>query len=155
MKRADYERLLLEKRYWQAAGAIRACAEVWPNSELTNLVAAAEVQEHQAVIKNTKSSKAERLQAMERLVIDYPEHGKPYVAAVAAADRQHAARVAADRRKHGVRIGMTRDDVLASSWGRPFSINRTTNAYGTREQWVYSGGNYLYFDDGILTSIQN
>lgn len=32
--------------------------------------------------------------------------------------------------------------------------NRTTNIHGTHEQWVYDGG-YLYFQNGILTSIQN
>lgn len=25
----------------------------------------------------------------------------------------------------------------------------------SREQWVYGNGNYLYFEDGTLTSIQN
>lgn len=55
----------------------------------------------------------------------------------------------------GVRIGMTQQEVLDSSWGKPKSINKTTNQYGTHEQWVYSMTGYLYFDDGILTSIQN
>lgn len=53
-----------------------------------------------------------------------------------------------------VRIGMTKK-MCEDSWGKPESINRTTNAYGTSEQWVYGGGNYLYFDNGKLTSIQN
>ena len=53
-----------------------------------------------------------------------------------------------------VRIGMTKE-MCEDSWGKPESINRTTNAYGTSEQWVYGGGNYLYFDNGKLTSIQN
>lgn len=53
------------------------------------------------------------------------------------------------------KIGMTQEEVLASSWGKPKDINKTTTAYGTSEQWVYSNYNYLYFDDGILTSIQN
>jgi hypothetical protein len=49
---------------------------------------------------------------------------------------------------------MTPQQVLGSSWGEPRSINRTTSAYGEREQWVYSGG-YLYFRDGILVTIQH
>jgi len=53
-----------------------------------------------------------------------------------------------------VRIGMTKE-MCEDSWGKPESINRTTNAYGISEQWVYGGGNYLYFDNGKLTSIQN
>jgi len=41
------------------------------------------------------------------------------------------------------------------AWGTPERINRTTTAAGTREQWVYGSGNYLYFDDGVLETIQN
>lgn len=59
-------------------------------------------------------------------------------------------------KKQGVRIGMTQAEVLLSSWGKPESVNRTTGSYGVHEQWVYSGHHsYLYFEDGILTSIQN
>ena len=56
----------------------------------------------------------------------------------------------------GVRIGMTSDQVLKeTSWGKPRSVNRTTTTRGTREQWVYGYPNYLYFENGVLTSIQN
>lgn len=59
----------------------------------------------------------------------------------------------------GVRIGMTEEQVLVSSWGKPTYLNKTTNQYGTYEQWVYRYGDYnsdyLYFENGILTSIQN
>lgn len=58
-------------------------------------------------------------------------------------------------KKEGVSIGMTKERVIQSSWGKPEKINSTTNAYGTREQWVYRGHSYLYFQDGILTTIQN
>lgn len=55
-----------------------------------------------------------------------------------------------------VQIGMTKEQALAG-WGRPREINRTTSAYGTREQWVYGrfGGGYLYFEDDRLTTVQN
>ena len=33
-------------------------------------------------------------------------------------------------------------------------VYKTINSSGTHEQWVYGGGNYLYFDDGVLSSIQ-
>jgi hypothetical protein len=59
------------------------------------------------------------------------------------------------KKKQGVSIGMSQQDVLDSSWGRPERVNRTTNAYGVREQWVYGGSGYLYFENGTLTSIQN
>lgn len=51
-------------------------------------------------------------------------------------------------------IGMTAEEVRNSSWGKPSDINKTTTAYGVHEQWVYSGNRYIYFDDGIVTSIQ-
>ena len=53
-----------------------------------------------------------------------------------------------------VGIGYTKDQ-CRFAWGAPERINRTTNRYGVSEQWCYGSGNYLYFDDGILTTIQN
>lgn len=52
-------------------------------------------------------------------------------------------------------IGMSAIEVEKSSWGKPDDVNTTTTIYGTREQWVYSGYRYLYFENGILTTIQN
>lgn len=70
------------------------------------------------------------------------------------AEIQREKAVAAEKRKQGVHIGMTQEDVVASQWGRPRQVNRTTTINGVREQWIYGNG-YLYFDDGILTAIQN
>ncbi|WP_157045808.1 hypothetical protein [Polaromonas sp. JS666] len=58
------------------------------------------------------------------------------------------------RKKEGVSIGMTQQEVLDSSWGRPQRINKTTSANYQHEQWVYDGG-YLYFESGILKTIQH
>lgn len=77
---------------------------------------------------------------------------------VAAEKRQEGIRQQIDkekRAKEGVRIGMTAEEVLMSNWGAPRDINKTTTTYGTREQWVYRNNNYLYFEDGILVTIQN
>ncbi len=63
-------------------------------------------------------------------------------------------RLLQEKASRGVTIGMTKDDVLLSSWGAPSNINKTVNANGTSEQWVYDNYNYLYFENGILTSIQ-
>ncbi len=51
-------------------------------------------------------------------------------------------------------IGMTANEILNSKWGEPKSKNKTTTAYGTSEQWVYSNYRYIYLDDGIVTAIQ-
>lgn len=51
-------------------------------------------------------------------------------------------------------IGMTAERVRQTRWGRPDSINSTTTARGTSEQWVYKYRGYLYFNNDVLTSIQ-
>ncbi|CAJ97168.1 DUF2845 domain-containing protein [Cupriavidus necator] len=57
--------------------------------------------------------------------------------------------------KPGVRIGMTSQQVLEDThWGKPQYVNKTQNAYGITEQWVYRTGNYLYFRNGVLETIQ-
>ena len=52
-----------------------------------------------------------------------------------------------------VKIGFTKA-MCIESWGEPKSINNTIGKYGTNEQWVYEDGNYLYFENGKLTTIQ-
>lgn len=51
-------------------------------------------------------------------------------------------------------IDMTKEEVLASVWGKPDDVNRTITKYGIHEQWCYGNGKYIYFDDGIVTAIQ-
>lgn len=51
-------------------------------------------------------------------------------------------------------IGMTAEQVEASTWGKPKDINKTTYSWGVKEQWVYSGYRYIYLEDGIVTAIQ-
>lgn len=52
-----------------------------------------------------------------------------------------------------VKIGFTKA-MCIESWGKPELINKTIGKYGTHEQWVYEDGNYLYFENGKLTTIQ-
>jgi len=66
-----------------------------------------------------------------------------------------AAAAAAWKARGGVAIGMTASQVRASNWGKPQKINRSSGSYGTHEQWVYDGNNYLYLQNGVVTSIQN
>lgn len=80
-----------------------------------------------------------------------------------ARDRRMQADLAAAQRERkrlaalpGVRIGMTKDEVLnASSWGRPQEVRRTTTRDKQHEQWFYGGRNFLYFENGVLVTIQN
>lgn len=51
-------------------------------------------------------------------------------------------------------IGMTKDAVLEGAWGEPEKKNITETIDGVSEQWVYGNGKYIYFEDGIVTTIQ-
>lgn len=53
-----------------------------------------------------------------------------------------------------IQIGMNGEEVKLS-WGAPGDINKTVTASGTSEQWIYSSGQYLYFENGFLTTWQN
>jgi hypothetical protein len=53
----------------------------------------------------------------------------------------------------GIRVGMTKQQVLNSSWGQPDSVHAASLGLRPREQWVY-GRNNLFFEDGILTAVQ-
>lgn len=50
-------------------------------------------------------------------------------------------------------IGMS-DKMAKASIGSPESINTTITIGNVHEQWVYPQERYLYFDNGILTAIQ-
>lgn len=72
-----------------------------------------------------------------------------------AEQRKKVKKAAAERKaRGGVVLGMTKEQVLRSNWGKPSSKNRTIVKGLVREQWVYDGG-YLYFENDILTAIQN
>ena len=68
------------------------------------------------------------------------------------------------------RVGMTADEVTAYlkhpechstkafKWCGYWEVNSTKSAYGTREQWVFRRGyqqTYLYFENGVLTTVQD
>lgn len=158
-RRAEYSSLMTTGKYWEAALALRSCAEALRAADLTQLVADAEVKSHISDLSDPKKSAGERTLAFERLSKDYPDvaakHEQIAKRQIAAAERKSQEDDRRQKRSEGVRLGMSKEDVLASSWGKPQSINTTTNVYGTREQWVYGGRSYLYFESGVLTSIQN
>jgi len=64
----------------------------------------------------------------------------------AARERQHA---------NGVKLGMTPRQVHASRWGSPNHVHQTRSSAGVHEQWVYPQEKYLYFRNGLLSTIQN
>jgi len=56
-------------------------------------------------------------------------------------------------KKRRIQIGMS-PCMAVAAWGRPDDINRSVGSFGVHEQWVYPA-NYLYFEDGVLTSFQS
>ncbi len=105
-------------------------------------------------IKDTEKSKENLKALLEELPIRQAEIEKKAAENKKVTEKREEAAALSKAKQEGVSIGMTQQEVLNSNWGSPKEINKTTTAYGVSEQWVYSGDKYLYFDDGILTGIQ-
>jgi hypothetical protein len=69
--------------------------------------------------------------------------------------RQEEAREAECKRRGPPKVGMTKAQVFKTCWGETGRINRTVTANGVFEQYVYSDTSYVYFENGIVTAIQN
>lgn len=70
-------------------------------------------------------------------------------------ERAEALAAKADcKRRGGVAVGMTAKQVLETCWGKPERVNETLTGTASHEQWVYKGFNYVYFRNGVVTSIQ-
>ncbi len=72
---------------------------------------------------------------------------REYVATLSGEDRQRVI-------EGKIWVGAS-SEIVTASWGPPEDVNRTTTAAGTREQWVYGIGTYVYLEDGRVTAIQN
>jgi hypothetical protein len=169
IKRNEYEQQILRKEFWNASFTMKRCGTELNNPEYLKIADAAEVKARISDINDKTKSLENRINQIEVLEKFFPVDAKEFSAlktslialkvkeeaAVAKAQADASRALKAKRKTEGVSIGMTKDEVLGSSWGKPESVNKTTNAYGVREQWVYGGRNYLYFKDGILESIQN
>ncbi|RVT48395.1 hypothetical protein [Rubrivivax albus] len=159
---AKHAELVAAGKRWEAARSISRCADHLKDAELLAMVKQDEIAAWTSDARSTNKSTTERLDAIDKLERHYPEAAKALqsdkrrlVALRERAEKQAERQRLAEAKKRGVTIGMTQQQVIESSWGRPESVNRTTTAHGVREQWVYGSGNYLYFEDGVLTAIQN
>jgi hypothetical protein len=160
-KIAEFKRLLELGEPWKAALEIRICAGVLKDPEMLAMVRQGELQDRLITAKNARATPFERMSAIEQIEEMDPQRGlelkalKAEVNKAVEREREKLAReLAAEKRKKGVTIGMTKEDVLASNWGKPKSVNSSTYSFGVREQWVYGNGHYLYFKNGVLDSIQ-
>lgn len=156
---ASYATYMKERKYWDAAFQIRACAELLAEPKLVALLKDAEVKSHLAEINDAKTPLPVKVRAMEMLARDYPDVGSKYKSEIpkllAAEEKRIAAEEARLKRSRGVVLGMSKDDVLASSWGKPDHISRTSSVIGTTEVWIYGLSSILYFQNGKLFMIQN
>lgn len=140
---------MLDGKALQALAILAPCRQENASAEFTALIKAAD---DAVALQNTKAAAVAALVASEQAKADAAQAKIDKISSAAA---EKAAKV--QRKKEGVSIGMSAQQVLESSWGRPDNVNTTTTANGSREQWVYGRyrRGYLYFSDGTLTTIQN
>ena len=62
-------------------------------------------------------------------------------------------RISIENSKVDPAIGMTTDEVRASTWGEPTDISKTTTQNNISEMWSYDSKRYIFFDNGVVTSI--
>lgn len=152
-------------RNLDASQLLQPCAFQRDDADLKGLAKQFEAAHWLSIARNPKALLSARAEAYARIEKDFPtthaaihDEARPVVAQYTkervAREKVAEARERAERRQRGVQIGMTQEEVLQSSWGKPRKINRTTYSFGVHEQWVYDGG-YLYFKNGILDAIQN
>lgn len=72
--------------------------------------------------------------------------------------KTHAESVEAAIAQRKIIVGMTRSEA-ERAWGEPTRKNTSRGSRGSREQWVYvrskTVSQYVYFEDGLLTSWQS
>lgn len=154
-RKLEYEKLSLENRFDEAFDVIVTCSSTDGDAEISQMLRTALTESALRTIPDKKKSARSRADAIELVMKNAPEKGREFEKLHGQLVARAAQEMKAERKRHGVSIGMSKEDVIASSWGHPESVNKTSTAYGTNEQWVYSSGSYLYFDDGKLTAVQN
>ena len=120
-------------------------------------------QAKEAAAREAQQAKEKEQQAIEQMTRDLQRarENAERQARIArqTAQKEQAKREAERQRRAAMpspRIGMTMNQVVdQTNWGAPRDRNRTTTAKGTREQWVYSPRRYLYFENGVLVTIQD
>jgi hypothetical protein len=162
-KQADllalHKKLLAEQNPNEAANTVRRCALLTKDSALEAALSQAETFQDRLTVSNAKATPSDRLRAYSALKSIDPKSVKKLEGEMNRLSLKEAERERlenhAKRWKNSVRLGQTSAEVVAAGWGRPDEINRTTTAAGVREQWVYGLRQYLYFENGVLTGIQD
>ncbi|MGJ1506402.1 hypothetical protein [Sphingobacterium siyangense] len=69
--------------------------------------------------------------------------------------KEEGVKVFSDVLNHIYKIGMTKRAVRLALLSKPIDINTTEIGGNVSEQWVLEDNDYIYFENGILTAIQN
>jgi hypothetical protein len=59
----------------------------------------------------------------------------------------------ADVLRGNVTLGMS-ERMCELAWGKPKTVNRIVHQHGSMEQWVYPAERAIYFEGGVVTSVQ-
>jgi hypothetical protein len=140
---------------WIKRGSVIACPQ--PRAADVGLVGCFSVNHGGMTVEGTAPNRV----GITSLLVRFDDGRRGYIDSgafiVAETRGERASAAAASKaceRRGGVGVGMTRDQLYASCWGRPARINVTITAEGRREQLVYRGRNYVYLTDGVVTAIQ-
>ena len=109
-------------------------------------------QEIQARVSNRRKDEMERIEqeyAFSSCFID----ANDYVLTLQVLSERYGQEIADLIASKKVKEGMTQEMCLLS-WGAPEDVNSTITNGIKFDQWVYSISSYLYFENGILTAIQ-
>jgi hypothetical protein len=71
----------------------------------------------------------------------------------ATQDKRAKKQASCDRRQ-AVSVGMTREQLDTSCWGKPTSISTSTIGANKFELLVYQGYDYVYLEDDVVKSVQ-
>jgi hypothetical protein len=89
---------------------------------------------------------------MKDILRRYYKNKEDAIASMEVAKQKHE-EASKPKVKTKPQIGMTESEVLQSTWGYPNKKNKDTYSWGTTEQWVYDNYGYVYFRNGIVSSI--
>jgi hypothetical protein len=160
-KLVEYQDLINLKYYSLASLKLIGCSVRFPE-KYKDLADEAEVKSYEQVINDKNKSSQNRLDDLNKLIERFPIQAKKYEElkkslgiSVEKERKASEIKLANLKKSQGVSIGMTQEEVLASNWGKPSRVNKTTTARRSSEQWVYGSGSYLYFEEGLLVSIQH
>lgn len=123
---------------------------------ITSVAFASSYSEDLELLAKSRSGISPDMQATkDRLDAEAQERQAKLAEMKAEIDREAEAARKVLAAKPDAKLGMSKTQVENhSNWGKPEYKNRTITRQGVFEQWVYGEGQYLYFENGKLTAIQ-